>query len=66
MPRRQFFAAPLGLRPSFGLCPQALGQRPNQGRSPIAFLTLTARHSLASHPAAKPHRKGALTAINTK
>jgi hypothetical protein len=36
--------------------PYVLGQRPNRGRSPNLMKFFTARHSLASHPAAKPQR----------
>ena len=43
-----------GLCPWFGLCPNVMGQRPYDGHSPIIFHAVTARHSLASHPAAEP------------
>jgi hypothetical protein len=36
--------------------PERLGQRPNEGRSPIFLTHPTARQSLASHQAAKPLR----------
>ena len=35
-------------------CPNLLGRRPNEGHSPNAFASHAARHSLASHQAAKP------------
>ena len=31
-----------------------MGQRPDDGQSPIFFHSIAARHSLASHPAAQP------------
>jgi len=43
-----------GLRPRFGLCPKIMGQRPNHGPSPKSWGVPAARHSLASHRAAKP------------
>jgi len=39
-----------------GASPQGLGQRPNEGHSPSLMKLFTARHSLASHPAAEPNR----------
>jgi len=50
-----------------GFAPEVLcGQRPNQGPSPNLSETLTARQSLASHPAAKPQRYAALMTLLPK
>ena len=47
-----------GATPTVRALPRrSLGQRPNEGHSPTPFIkNLAARHSLASHQAAKPGR----------
>ena len=57
MPCRSDLYFDLGYAPRFGLCPK-LGHRPNHGHSPNPWEILTARRSLASHPAAKPELMG--------
>jgi len=42
-----------GLCPSFGLRPNSWA-KPERGAKPQVHLSMTARQSLASHPAAKP------------
>jgi hypothetical protein len=55
MPRRQSPAEFRGYAPGSASGHQPLGQSPNQGHSPSSKkLTLTARQSRASHPAAEP------------
>ena len=57
---RRGYAAPSkffiesGLGPRSGLWPKNAGRSPNRGHSPNIIRELTARHSRASHPAAKP------------
>ena len=60
---RQGYALPValpftsGLCPRFGLRPKVPGPKAEPGAQPqLIFLKLTARHSLASHRAAKPGR----------
>src|SRR6185295_6353882 len=49
----------IGLCPRFGLCPKDLWAKGRTGglAPNIYFKSLTARHSLASHQAAKPERR---------
>jgi len=54
MPRRQSLNSEWAAPPVRALPPKFMGQRPDQGLSPKPYLTLTARHSRASHQAAEP------------
>ena len=55
MPRRHIELDD-GALPLVRALPYNLGQRPNEGHSPNDSAVFTARHSLASHRAAKPQR----------
>jgi hypothetical protein len=41
-----------GLRPRYGLCPNVLGRRPNEGHSPTLVKPFRRGIAFASHPAA--------------
>ena len=45
-----------GYAPGSGFAPKQIGQRPNQGHSPISIFPVTAGRSPASHQAAEPSR----------
>jgi len=55
MPRRKQWKK-IGLCPSYGLWPMNIGAKPEPGAKPQLECFPTARHSLASHPAAEPQR----------
>src|ERR1051325_8580505 len=59
MPRRLLKKSSPGLRPWFGLCPKLLRAKPKPWAYPRSeVIQLTAGHSPASHPAAKPQLCG--------
>jgi hypothetical protein len=60
MPRRSHAVNKWGYAPGPGYALRFLGQRPNEGRSPMTSKALSARHSPAAHQAAKPLRTDAL------
>jgi hypothetical protein len=55
MPRLSTSLGKLGYAPGSAFGPNFVGQSPYEGQSPfLVFQPSTARHSLASHPAAEP------------